>query len=442
MVMRPRFSVVIPAFNEEFYLRDCLESLAKQDFAGSFEVIVVDNNSSDRTSEVARCAGADRDRGIRARRLPGAAGRHRDRLRRDHRLGRRRLRLRTGMAVPDRRLVPEQPGRDRRRRAVLLLRRAPVGLRVQKMLFGAVALVQRCKGPVLYITATNFAFKKVGWPGYDTRLAQGGDELDLLRRLRSRGRVAFDMDNPAGTSARRMAKGVVYNFAVSFFYYYILGYALDRAFRTAHHRNGAGVPLSTPGRRVSVRTGRPDVTGVGIAVAAYWTRMSSYSQWLGAFPFRAATRDRVIALTFDDGPNEPFTSEIADFLDGGGRAGDLLSGRPVRGTVPGGHPAAGPRTARRGKPQLFPSPAALPSTGRTATRDRRHPGGAGRNARSGAGAVPPAVAVPVEQPDEDAARSRTAARVGGLLPSAGAVPAVCGTDRHGGPSPGPGRERS
>ena len=52
-----------------------------------------------------------------------------------------------------------------------------------------------------------------------------------------------------------------------------------------------------------------------MAVAAYWTRMSSYSQWLGAFPFRSATKDRIIALTFDDGPNEPFTSEIADFLE-------------------------------------------------------------------------------------------------------------------------------
>jgi peptidoglycan/xylan/chitin deacetylase (PgdA/CDA1 family) len=42
--------------------------------------------------------------------------------------------------------------------------------------------------------------------------------------------------------------------------------------------------------------------------------MSPYSQWLGAFPFRSVTRDKIIALTFDDGPNEPFTSEIAEFL--------------------------------------------------------------------------------------------------------------------------------
>jgi peptidoglycan/xylan/chitin deacetylase (PgdA/CDA1 family) len=52
----------------------------------------------------------------------------------------------------------------------------------------------------------------------------------------------------------------------------------------------------------------------GLLAAGYWTRMSSYSQLLGAFPYHAKTRDKLIALTFDDGPNEPFTSEIADFL--------------------------------------------------------------------------------------------------------------------------------
>ena len=228
--VRPRFSVVIPAFNEEFYLRDCLESLAKQDFAGPFQVIVVDNNSSDRTSEVARCAGAI----VIAESVPGVC---------QARQAGTEIASGEIIVSADADCVYEPEWLSRiddwfRNNPDGIGVGGPCfffdgprwGLLVQKMLFGAVALVQRCKGPVLYITATNFAFKKVGWPGYDTRLAQGGDELDLLRRLRSRGRVAFDMDNPAGTSARRMAKGVVYNFAVSFFYYYILGYALDRAF--------------------------------------------------------------------------------------------------------------------------------------------------------------------------------------------------------------------
>jgi peptidoglycan/xylan/chitin deacetylase (PgdA/CDA1 family) len=42
--------------------------------------------------------------------------------------------------------------------------------------------------------------------------------------------------------------------------------------------------------------------------------MSPYSQALGPFPFRGAGSDKVVALTFDDGPNEPYTSQIADLL--------------------------------------------------------------------------------------------------------------------------------
>lgn len=57
------------------------------------------------------------------------------------------------------------------------------------------------------------------------------------------------------------------------------------------------------------------VLGVGTtSAAAYWTAMSSYSQALGPFPYRGRTEERTIALTFDDGPNEPYTTQIADEL--------------------------------------------------------------------------------------------------------------------------------
>lgn len=48
-----KISVVIPAHNEEKYLPTCLKSLKKQTFQ-DFEIIVVDNNSTDKTSEVAK----------------------------------------------------------------------------------------------------------------------------------------------------------------------------------------------------------------------------------------------------------------------------------------------------------------------------------------------------------------------------------------------------
>ncbi len=60
------------------------------------------------------------------------------------------------------------------------------------------------------------------------------------------------------------------------------------------------------------------VAAGGILVAVlgltYWIFMSPYSQLFGDFPYKDLTSEKVVALTFDDGPNEPFTSEIADFL--------------------------------------------------------------------------------------------------------------------------------
>jgi peptidoglycan/xylan/chitin deacetylase (PgdA/CDA1 family)/GT2 family glycosyltransferase len=51
-------SVVIPAHNEEIYLLSCLESIKNQDYAGEYEVIVVDNASTDNTPQIARDWGA------------------------------------------------------------------------------------------------------------------------------------------------------------------------------------------------------------------------------------------------------------------------------------------------------------------------------------------------------------------------------------------------
>jgi len=59
------------------------------------------------------------------------------------------------------------------------------------------------------------------------------------------------------------------------------------------------------------------VSMAGIPVAclgAYWLFMSPYSQAFGRYPYRGDRSDRVVALTFDDGPNEPYTSQIADYL--------------------------------------------------------------------------------------------------------------------------------
>jgi peptidoglycan/xylan/chitin deacetylase (PgdA/CDA1 family)/GT2 family glycosyltransferase len=54
----PFVSVVIPAYNEENYLLSCLQSIKRQDYAAEYEVIVVDNASTDNTAQIARDWGA------------------------------------------------------------------------------------------------------------------------------------------------------------------------------------------------------------------------------------------------------------------------------------------------------------------------------------------------------------------------------------------------
>ena len=52
------FSVVVPVFNAEHFIERCLRSLIRQTYpADRYEIIVVDNNSSDRSAEIAAKVG-------------------------------------------------------------------------------------------------------------------------------------------------------------------------------------------------------------------------------------------------------------------------------------------------------------------------------------------------------------------------------------------------
>lgn len=51
-------SIIIPAYNEEVLLPFTLNSLKNQDYKSKFEIIVCDNNSSDKTAQIARKFGA------------------------------------------------------------------------------------------------------------------------------------------------------------------------------------------------------------------------------------------------------------------------------------------------------------------------------------------------------------------------------------------------
>ncbi|MEU8263684.1 polysaccharide deacetylase family protein [Micromonospora sp. NPDC048999] len=48
--------------------------------------------------------------------------------------------------------------------------------------------------------------------------------------------------------------------------------------------------------------------------AAYWLLMSPFAPSSRDYPYHGPPDERVVALTFDDGPNEPYTSQILDIL--------------------------------------------------------------------------------------------------------------------------------
>jgi glycosyltransferase involved in cell wall biosynthesis len=229
--VRPRFSIVIPALDEELFIADCLRSIAAQDFPGEVEVIVVDNNCVDRTADIARSLGAV----VVTESRPGVCWARQG-----------------GTSVANGEIIVSTDAdttfpvswlstidRSFRADGTLVAVAGPCefvaapkwGAAYPKVLFGLVHLAKRMTGRVFYVSATNIAFRREAWTGYNTQLTQGGDELDLLRRLQAQGPVAFDRGNASLTSSRRLEEGFLYNVTVTFLYYYVLGYWLNRLFR-------------------------------------------------------------------------------------------------------------------------------------------------------------------------------------------------------------------
>jgi glycosyltransferase involved in cell wall biosynthesis len=267
----PRFSVVIPARNEADLIGACLESLAAQDVTERVQIVVVDNDSSDETAAVARAHGAEvvaePRHGVCFARQCGldvATGEIIVSTDADTTFGPGWLSSidaafradGAAVAVAGPCVYVDGPGWS---------------LTWSRLLFSAVALVARVTGKVGYVSATNLAFRSDAFTGYDTRLTQGGDELDVLRRLQRRGRVVFRRDQPTYTSARRLRHGLLYSLVVSLGYYYLLGYVVNRVARrpllgTAPNvrPGGAGPTALLPARRTVAGAAALAVVVVGI----------------------------------------------------------------------------------------------------------------------------------------------------------------------------------
>ena len=223
-----RFSVVVPAYNESAYLGRALDSLLQQDYDGTYEVIVVDNNSCDDTAAIAARYGVrvvkEPQQGVCAARQRGVdCARGEIIISTDADTTQPRDWLRTIDArFTESAGVVAVAGPCRNKNPSWWAKAYPT------LLFGLVGAIYALTGFVFYVSATNFAIRRTAFPGYDLMLTQGGDELDLLRRLRRRGEVSWERQNVVTTSARRLQRGLLYNIFVTFLVYYMLAYWLNR----------------------------------------------------------------------------------------------------------------------------------------------------------------------------------------------------------------------
>jgi glycosyltransferase involved in cell wall biosynthesis len=237
-----KISFVIPAYNEESYIRHCLDAIVKE-IGGrdGYEIIVVDNNSSDRTCEIV------------AKEYPSVTLIH------EPRRGANRARE-TGFAASHGDLVAfldsdTELGKGWIARAEHEFARNPKLVCLSgPFIYYDLPIVVRMLVGVFYIGTyvvyfvNNYIFRdtsmiqggteivrrdalaKIG--GHNVALTFYGDDADLARRLRAVGKVRWSFAFAMRSSGRRLAKEGTFTMGWRYFFNYFWITFFNRPFTT------------------------------------------------------------------------------------------------------------------------------------------------------------------------------------------------------------------
>ena len=292
----PFVSVVVPARNEERFLGRCLNSLTQQDYDGNYEIIVVDNASTDHTYDVASSFGVKvvteesigtgwaRQRGVMEARggivsfidADTVAPAHWLRTQVHHLTCDSKI---AGVTGPYAFFDVSDTWR--------------IASHIMNFIFiildNFFRVVTR-KGSTIW--GANFAVKRqalleVG--GFNTSIRFWGDDFELSLRVRSKGRVKLIPSLFVFTSVRRIREHGI----LCTYWNYIINYFSVLFW----HRPLSPALEDMPRKLARTITNRLMPRLIGGTVTSHGGR-----------------RRQEIALTFDDGPNEPFTSQVLDIL--------------------------------------------------------------------------------------------------------------------------------
>lgn len=298
-----KVSVILPARNEEAYLAASLAAIQAQDYGEAYEVIVVDNGSTDRTAEIATEMGArvvhEPEAGLPRAREAGrnaACGDILVYIDADTHIPRNFLtRVTTAFAREPHAASVTSPVRfyDGDWSANIFIfcyfffYRILNFLRIVDFVFGGTFALRRD------------AIERIG--GFDVSIAFYGEDADLTKRIKREGRIRYLGGLYSLTSARRYQRQgtftTVWHYTVNYFSVLFCNhpYAGQRRRRTQH----------------AIRWGT--VLFLMFALFLYAFAFPE-SELFGKVVYKMNSPQKVVALTFDDGPNGAVTLALLRVL--------------------------------------------------------------------------------------------------------------------------------
>jgi len=309
-----KVTVVIPARNEEHLLGCCLEALRDQDYPGPLEIIVVDNGSEDRTAEIARSYGVT----VVSEPRHGYV-----------------ITLARGFALAQGEIVATTDADSSTPRDWISTLVREYEMHSDVVAVGGEVyfrepnwkgwLFTRCVLPLLnrldranpagpHLWGANFSvrraeFERAGGWNMDFNLQC---DTELSERLRRLGRVVLLEDLVVSTSCRRWNQSFlrsIFLYASNFLYLQIMKRPLWRGFPEIRE-----AALSSRGWMGAARTGTVVTLLAALVALGGYDTFAPWSNAFGKTYWEGSTRQRVVALTFDDGPNGPFTEAVLDIL--------------------------------------------------------------------------------------------------------------------------------
>jgi len=306
-----KISIIVPARNEEQHIADCLRSLKDQTYTGDHEIIVVDNNSTDKTAEIAHSFGvrvisATKERNVFYARQAGADASKGDII----------VQADGDTLYPRHWLEKIAKKFEQHPEAVALSGRF---LYREKFAWAFVEIPLRNLmnkisaaffGRPFLVCGATFAFRRAAFyavGGYKN-IAYSADQHGITTKFRKLGKVLYDSNICVLTSARSVREPcfVLLMVVIGNLARLMLDFSLNLI---------ASKPKAIP---MSLR--KKLALGLSVMLACFigfscYGYFSPVSPVFGQVYYAGDTSEKVVALTFDDGPNGIYTTQILDILD-------------------------------------------------------------------------------------------------------------------------------